>query len=256
MADSKPAAAPASGRLARLGAWIDERFPMTKLWNEHVGGILRAEELQLLVLLRLDRAVRARAADRHGHLPDDELQAVRHRGLRLGRIHHARRRVGLADPLPALDRRVGLLHRRLPAHVQGAALRVAPQAPRAAVDLRRADLPGADGRGFLRLPAALGQHVLLGRPGDRVVVRHLPADRRCAHRVDPRRLLHLGHHAEPVLRAARRRAAAGADIPRRRARARPARSRLEQPRRHRDQENEGGGRPPARRDTRFIPITP
>jgi len=25
------------GRLARLGAWIDERFPMTQLWNEHVG---------------------------------------------------------------------------------------------------------------------------------------------------------------------------------------------------------------------------
>jgi ubiquinol-cytochrome c reductase cytochrome b subunit len=23
------------GRLARLGAWIDERFPMTELWREH-----------------------------------------------------------------------------------------------------------------------------------------------------------------------------------------------------------------------------
>jgi ubiquinol-cytochrome c reductase cytochrome b subunit len=36
MADPKLAAAPASGRLARLGAWIDERFPMTSLWKEHV----------------------------------------------------------------------------------------------------------------------------------------------------------------------------------------------------------------------------
>ena len=26
----------APGRLARLGAWIDERFPMTSLWKEHV----------------------------------------------------------------------------------------------------------------------------------------------------------------------------------------------------------------------------
>src|SRR5688500_5066115 len=37
MADPRPATVPASGRLARLGAWIDERFPMTELWNEHVG---------------------------------------------------------------------------------------------------------------------------------------------------------------------------------------------------------------------------
>ena len=34
MADPTAAAAP--GRLARLGAWIDERFPMTSLWKEHV----------------------------------------------------------------------------------------------------------------------------------------------------------------------------------------------------------------------------
>ncbi len=31
--ESAPAA---TGRLAALGAWIDARFPMTKLWNEHV----------------------------------------------------------------------------------------------------------------------------------------------------------------------------------------------------------------------------
>ena len=37
-----------------------------------------------------------------------------------------------------------------------------------------------------------------------------------ARRVDPRRLLHLRHHAEPVLRVARGRAAAGARAPRRR----------------------------------------
>ena len=36
MADPGPATAPATGRLARLGAWIDERFPMTSLWKEHV----------------------------------------------------------------------------------------------------------------------------------------------------------------------------------------------------------------------------
>jgi ubiquinol-cytochrome c reductase cytochrome b subunit len=72
----------------------------------------------------------------------------------------------------------------------------------------------------------------------------IPADRRFAHRVDPRRLLHLGHHAEPLLRAARGRAAAGPDLPRRRAHPRAARGRLEQPGRHRDQEDEGTGRHP------------
>jgi len=36
MADAKSEAVPAAGRLARLGAWIDERFPMTSLWKEHV----------------------------------------------------------------------------------------------------------------------------------------------------------------------------------------------------------------------------
>jgi ubiquinol-cytochrome c reductase cytochrome b subunit len=36
MADPNAAPAPAGGRLARLGAWIDERFPMTELWKEHV----------------------------------------------------------------------------------------------------------------------------------------------------------------------------------------------------------------------------
>ena len=69
-----------------------------------------------------------------------------------------------------------------------------------------------------------------------------------ADRMDPRRLLHLGHHAEPFLRAARGRGAAGADIPGRRAHPRAARGRFEQPGRHRDQEDEGAGRPSAGRD--------
>ena len=53
--------------------------------------------------------------------------------------------------------------------------------------------------------------------------------------------------AEPLLRAARRRAAARARVPRRRAHHGAARSRLEQPRRRRDQEGEGAGRHAARR---------
>jgi hypothetical protein len=38
-------------------------------------------------------------------------------GLRFGRAHHARRQFGLADALPARQRRVVLLHRRLQPHL-------------------------------------------------------------------------------------------------------------------------------------------
>ncbi len=54
---------------------------------------------------------------------------------------------------------------------RGAALRLVPQAARTGLDLRRAHLPVPDGRGVLRLSAALGPDVLLGRAGDREPVR-------------------------------------------------------------------------------------
>ena len=239
------------GRAAAAGprcrAWIDDRFPMTALWKEHAVRVLRAEEFQLLVLLRCAVARGAGDPDRHRHLPDDELQALGGRSVRLRRIHHARCRLGLADPLHALDRRFRVFHRRLPAHVPRDPVRLVPAAARAPVDLRHADLSVPDGRGVLRLPAAVGQHVVLGRAGDRVAVRRDPGHRQLAGRVDPRRLLHLGRHAEPVLRAARRRVAARARIPRRRAHPGAARGRVEQPRRRRDQEGQGTRRHSARR---------
>jgi ubiquinol-cytochrome c reductase cytochrome b subunit len=40
MAEANTAAAPAGGRLARLGAWIDARFPMSTLWKEHMSEYL------------------------------------------------------------------------------------------------------------------------------------------------------------------------------------------------------------------------
>ena len=83
-------------------------------------------------------------------------------GLRVGRVHHARRAVGLADPLHALHRRLGVLHRRLPAHVPRPDLRQLPQAARAGLDLRLRDLPVPDGRGLHRLPAAVGPDVATG----------------------------------------------------------------------------------------------
>jgi hypothetical protein len=46
--------------------------------------------------------------------------------LQLGRVHHARGRVGLAHPLHALDGRLVLLRRRLSAHVPRDDVRLVP----------------------------------------------------------------------------------------------------------------------------------
>ena len=78
-ADGKRRALSGAHDMEKLLNWIDARFPLTALWEVAVGQVLRAEELQLLVLLRLARGGRAGDADRHRHLPDDELQARRAR---------------------------------------------------------------------------------------------------------------------------------------------------------------------------------
>ena len=129
----------------------------------------------------------------------------------LGRIHHARRRVGLADPLHALDRRLGVLHRRLPAHV--------PRACCTARTRSRASCVWIFGMLIylcLMAEAFLGYLLPWGNMsywGAQVIVSlfgAIPCIGDGARRMDPRRLLHLRRHAEPLLRAARGRAAAGA----------------------------------------------
>src|SRR6185503_19889005 len=113
------------------------------------GRLLGAEELQLLVLLRLARDAGAGDPDRLGHLPHHELQARRGERLRVGRVHHARRARRLAHPLHPFHRRLDVLHLRVPAHGQRAHVRQLPHAARARLDLRRADLPLPHGRGVL-----------------------------------------------------------------------------------------------------------
>ena len=104
-----------------------------------------------------------------------------------------------------------------------------------------------DGRGLLRLPAALGPDVVLGRAGDREPVRHHPVHRPGPVAADPRRLRDRRRDAEPLLRAARDRDSAGAARPGLGAHPRAARRRLEQSGRRRDQEEKGPRRPPSRR---------
>ncbi len=100
-----------------LLGWIDERFPLTKVWNEHLaqyyapknfnfwyffGSLaMLALVMQIVTGIWLAMSYKPSAAD----------------CLRVRRVHHARRRLGLAAPVHALHRRIRLLHRRLPAHV-------------------------------------------------------------------------------------------------------------------------------------------
>ena len=129
-----------SGRCAGRcqGAELGRRpFPADQAVERPVGPVLRAEEFQLLVHLRLARDAGAGDPDRHRHFPRHALQAGCQPRVRVGRIHHARRAVGLAGPLHALDRRVGVLHRRLSAHDARPAVRLLPQAARADLAVRR-----------------------------------------------------------------------------------------------------------------------
>ena len=153
--------------MQRFLTWIDDRFPLTKLWEEQWGkyvapknfnfwyyfGSLAAFVLVMQIVTGIFLAM--------NYKPDatkafESIEYIMRDVLRR-----------LVHPLHALHRRLGVLHRRLPAHVPRVALRQLPQAARAVVDHRLPDLPRADGRGILRLSASLGTDVVLGRAGDR-----------------------------------------------------------------------------------------
>ena len=190
--------------MEKLLNWIDARFPLTALWESQWGKYVAPKNFNFWYYFGSLADARAGDADRHRHFPDDELQARRDQGVRLRRVHHARRRVGLAHPLHALDRRVDVLRRRVPAHVPRPHVRQLPQAARTAVDLRLPHLSVPDGRGVLRLSAPVGPDVVLGRAGDRQPVLDRSVHRRRPGRLDPRRLHDFRHHAQPVLRVPRR----------------------------------------------------
>ena len=169
---------PGTPRMSKLLTWIDERFPLTALWESQWGKYVAPKNFNFwyyfgsLAALVLVMQIVTGIFLTMNYKPDAA------EGVRVGRVHHARRAVGLADPLHALDRRVDVLRRRVPAHVPRADVRQLPQAARAHVDLRLPDLPRADGRGVLRLPAAVGPDVVLGRAGDRQPVLDDPGHRR------------------------------------------------------------------------------
>ena len=76
--------------------------------------------------------------------------------------HHARRELRLAAALPARQRRLDVLPRRLHPHVPRHVLRLLQGAARGALDPRRHHLPADDGDRLHGLRAAVGPDELLG----------------------------------------------------------------------------------------------
>ena len=187
-----------ASRQGGLLEWVDARFPLTKMLREHVTDYYAAKNfnvwyvfgvlamlvlvIQVLTGIFLTMNYKPSAAD----------------AFALGGVHHARRRVGVADSLHALHRCVGVLRRGLPAHVPSHVVRLVQKAARTDLDRRHADFPGPDGRSVHGLPVAMGTDVLLGRPGHRVLVRRHTGHRRDAGRVDSRRLFDFRYHPEPL----------------------------------------------------------
>ena len=209
----------------KLLNWVDNRFPLSKLYNEHVGRVLRAEELQLLVRVRVAGDAGARDPDSHRHLPGDELQARCERwpSLRSSTSCATCRAAGsFATCTPQVPARssswstctcsAGLLYGSY-------------RKPRELVWLFGCGIfLMPDGRGLHGLPAALGPDELLGCAGDREPVRRRAVRRPRPGTADPRRLRRRRRHAQPVLQLPRDRGAAGAAGPGRRAHHRVARS--------------------------------
>ncbi len=154
---------------------------------------------ELLVEFRFARRDHAGGDDRHRHLPCDAIYAERAARLRLGRAHHARRQLRLADALRPRQRRVDVLCDRLHPYFPRALLRLLQGTARIAVDPWR-DHPDIDDSDCVHgIRAAVGADELLGRHRDHQFVfgdparrpqhRHVPVGRLYRRRSDPAPLL-------------------------------------------------------------------
>ncbi len=177
-------------------------------------------------------------ADRHRRGSGDALHPARRHGFQLGRKHRARCELRLAAALPARQRRVDVLHRRLHPHAPWPVLRLVQGAARDPLDPRRDHLSADDGDRLHGLRSAVGPDELLGRHRHHQPVLGHSLCRR-QHR-DPAvgRLFGWQPDAEPLLLAAL--PAAVRDCRRRRAaRLGAARRWPEQPGRRRAEDREG-----------------
>ena len=206
-------AAPASsGKLAALVAWIDARFPLTKLWKEHLseyytpknfnfwyyfGGIaLFILGLQILTGIFLTMSYKPSAAEAFG-----SVEYIM-RDVEWGWLIRYMHSTGASGFFVVIY-----------LHMFRALLYGSHHKPRELVWIFGVLIYLA-----LMAEAFFGYLLPWGNMsywGAQVIVfavRHVSADRRFADRMDPGRLFHLGHHLEPLLRAARGCFATGADL--------------------------------------------
>ena len=157
--------------LQKMMGWVDDRFPLTATYKAHLSEYYAPKNFNFwyffgsLALLVLVLQIVTGIFLTMNYKPDAELA--------FASVEYIMRdvRLGLADSLHALHRRIDVLRRRLSAHVPWPDVRLVSQAARTDLDLRRADLSGADGRSLPGLPAAVGPDVVLGCAGDRQPVR-------------------------------------------------------------------------------------
>jgi hypothetical protein len=174
-----------------LLGWIDARFPLTKMYEEHLGKYYAPKNFNfwyffgsLALLVLVLQIVTGIFLTMH-YKPDGDLA--------FASVEHIMRDVDW-----------GWLIRYLPD------LRFLPETARTDMDLRHVYLPRPDGRGLYGLPVALGADVLLGSPGYYLAVRRDPVCGGRTDPVDPRRLRDFRRNPEPVLCPARDRGAVGA----------------------------------------------
>jgi len=79
--------------MSNLMTWIDDRFPATKMWNDHLAKYYTPKNFNfwyfLLVLLWFTCTYGAGDSDRFRYLPDHALQTGRRNGVCFCRAHHA-----------------------------------------------------------------------------------------------------------------------------------------------------------------------
>ena len=144
---------------------MDARFPLSKMWNEHLAQYYAPKNFNFwyyfgsLALLVLVIQIVSGIFLTMNYKPDGNLNAY-HLPAAFTAVEYIMRDVSGGWIIRYL------LYRRLSAHVPRPDLRFVQKTPRIGVDFRFPDFLGIDGRSLYGLPVALGSNVLLGCAGN------------------------------------------------------------------------------------------
>ena len=182
--------------------WLERRLPIAGLVYSSFVAYPTPRNLNYWWTFGGILTLHAGRADRHRHRAGDALHAACRPRLQFRRAHHARRELRLAAALPALQRRLDVLPRRLHPHVPRHVLRLLQGAARGALDPRRHPAAADDRDRLHGLRAALGPDELLGRDRHHQPVLGHPDRRRDRRDLAVGRLFGRQSDAQPLLLAA------------------------------------------------------